>query len=510
MLNNKAVLFFQCRPCCLFVKDAGCWDLFLRCVGFRLNINFVRKGVGMNCRSLFITLCLLAFPVGEACAGAQHVIAVDKMIVVAANSTADGIGTVQDMPMGQGAEGNVPLLPEDTGATDDLFGIEGGYFHPYLSLEGGFTDNVFNVDSNTTSSFLNRISPGIWFTLPRKKIIPITIIPHNTSPGGLQLQIDEYEGTDKFQLYALAGADLYFYSKDADLNTQDVALEGMGRYNMASGLSLQLLDRYSLGHDGFGLGISTDENLREFHNNLLMATVDWDLTEKTRVKINYSNFILMYDDDLNSFLERQDNSVDLYGYYKYSVKTSLFLQYRYTAVDYDSATEKDNAQHYYYGGVRWDTTEKLALLFKAGLQSKGFDDNTPDFKDSDNFVVDLQALYRFTEKTEAKVDLYSKNEEPDSTDASEKVVFGLWLNYSQDITEKITCKFDFNYEKADYAQLVASNRDDDTFEFRPSVQYLFKDWLMGELAYTYEVSDSSNDLFDYDTNTILFSLNLAL
>jgi hypothetical protein len=53
----------------------------------------------------------------------------------------------------------------------------------------------------------------------------------------------------------------------------------------------------------------------------------------------------MYDDSINAFLERQDDVVDLFGYYKYSVKTSLFLQYRYTAVEYDTATEKDNTQN---------------------------------------------------------------------------------------------------------------------------------------------------------------------
>ncbi len=279
---------------------------------------------------------------------------------------------------------------------------------------------------------------------------------------------------------------------------------------MASGLSLQLLDRYSLGHDDFAVGSSTDENLREFRNNLLMTTADWDITQKLRFKIDYSNFLLTYKDSINDFLERQDNVFDLYGYYKYSVKTSLFLQYRYTIVDYDTATEKDNDQSYYYAGVRWDTTEKLSLLFKAGLQHKEFDTETPDFQNSNNFVVDLQSLYRITEKTEVVLDLYRTNEESDSTSASERVVLGALLGYTQKITDKITGKCRFTYENADYTQLVASNREDDTFEVRPSVQYLFKDWLMGELAYSYERRDSSDDLFDYDTNTILVSLNFAL
>ena len=53
---------------------------------------------------------------------------------------------------------------------------------------------------------------------------------------------------------------------------------------MASGLSLQLLDRYSLGHDDFAVGSSTDENLREFRNNLLMTTADWDMTRSCDLK----------------------------------------------------------------------------------------------------------------------------------------------------------------------------------------------------------------------------------
>ncbi len=441
----------------------------------------------MNRISLFAVVCLTAFPVAGLCAEAQ------------------------DMPMGQGAEGNVQLLPEESGsAVDELFGLEGGYLHPYLSLEGSLTDNLFNVDRDETSNFLTRVSPGIWFTLPRKKIIPVTITPHNAAPGGLQQEIDDYEGTDRFQLYALAGADLFFYSEDSDLNTEDFTLEGLGRYNMRGGLSLQLLDRYNLGHDDFGFSGATDEDQREYESNLLMATADWDVTEKVRVKIDYSNFILMYDDSINDFLERQDDVVDVYGFYRYSVKTSLFLQYRYTSVEYDTATAKDNTQNSYYAGVRWDTTEKLALLFKAGLQQKEFDTETPGFGDSDNFVVDLQALYRATEKTEMKLNLYRLNEESDTNLASEKVVFGARFGYKQEFTEKITGTADLSYENADYTELVNLDRDEDTYRFRPAVQYLFKDWLMGELAYEFEVRDSSDSLFDYKTNTVFLSMNFAL
>ncbi len=465
----------------------------------------------MNRLLLFIVLYLLAFPVGKACADSQHRIDINNMIVVAANSPLEGVDTGQDMPMGQSGDGSVSLLPEEDGAPDDLFGLEGGYVHPYVSVAGAYTDNLFNVDSGKTNNFLTTISPGLWFSLPRTKIIPVTINPINTSPGGLQLQIDDHEGTDKYQLYALAGTDFLFYSEDSDLNTEDVVLEGLGRYNMASGLSLQVLDRYSLGHDSFGYGAATEKNQREFNSNLVMTTADWDLTEKVRLKVDYSNFYLNYNDSINDFLDRQDNSVDLYSFYKYSVKTSFFLEYRYVDVNYDTAHESDNKQNFYYGGVTWNTTDKLALLFKAGLQHKVFDDSGPGYNDkSNNLALDLQATYRFTVKTKAVVDVYRLNEESNSSQAYQTEVFGVRFGYTQEMTDKITGKFDFLYENSDYSQLVNENRNDDYYEFKPSIQYLFKEWLMGEVAYSYEVDNSSDNQFDYKTNTLLFSLNFAL
>ncbi|WP_419176491.1 outer membrane beta-barrel protein [Desulfosediminicola sp.] len=406
------------------------------------------------------------------------------------------------------------VVPAENGgfADDEIFGVRGGYIHPYLSLRTGWTDNVFNVDDDTDSSWLYTISPGVWFSLPRMRVVPITIAPHNTSAGGLQLELDDDVGTDKYQLYALVGSDINMYSYDSDLNSEDYYAEGMARWNMASGLSLRVLDRFTLGHDDFGVGEATDEDLREFDTNLLMLTADWELTEKLRFKVDYSNFLLQYDEADNAFFfDRTDNVIDLYGYYKYSEKTSLFLQYRYTDVEYDNDTAKDNSQDYYYGGVRWVSSDKLALLFKAGLQSKSFDAETDEYQDSDNFTLDLQAHYRMTDKTDMTLDLYQKNEESDNAGASEKLVLGARFVYSQAMTEKITAKLGMGYENSDYEQLVGqADRDEDTFYISPAVQFLVRDWLMAELSYSFETTDSSDDAYDYDTNTIYLSLNFAM
>jgi hypothetical protein len=44
---------------------------------------------------------------------------------------------------------------------------------------------------------------------------------------------------------------------------------------------------------------------------------------------------------------------------------------------------------------------------------------------------------------------------------------------------------------------------------RPAAQYLFKEWLMAELSYQYEQRDSTDDLFDFETNTFLANVKVA-
>ncbi len=429
-------------------------------------------------------------------------------------TAAESMGS--DLPMGQSANSNQPsLLPEDDvlEGEGNIFGLEGGYFHPFLSLQGEYTDNLYNISQNETSNFLTIISPGIWFALPRKRDIPIAIALNNTSPGGLQQQLKDYEGTDRYQAYMGGGLDFLFYSEDSDLNGINGLLEGMFRYNLKSGLSLQILDRYSRAQNIFDVGSVLRDSVGRFDSNIFMATADWVFTEKTRVKVDYSNFWLGYDEDIDAFQNRTDDAIDLYGYYIHSEKTSFFLQYKYVIVAYDEATINDNTQNFYYGGITWYTTEKVALMAKAGWQEKLYDSNGTGLNqrdDTDGFVFDIQATYKFTEKTNLVLSFYQHNQESDSTIAANQDVLGVGLKYSQELSQKITFKFDFDFLQAEYDQLVARDRDDDTYAFRPSLSYLFRDWLKGELAYEYRKRESTDDLFDYDTNTFILNLSLAL
>lgn len=464
------------------------------------------------------TLCSgVAILCGLNLSGNVQAIQINKLRIVGVSNTNPPaeVAAAQDVPMGQSAGGQVSLLPEDAQKTgdDNIFGGQGGYFHANLMVQGEYTDNLYNVDTNKTSRFLTTISPALWFTLPRKKDIPVSLAPNNTSPGGLALQLKDYEGTDRYQAYALGGMDFKFYPEDEDLNTINGLMEGLFRYNMSGGLSLQIVDRYNRDQDKYDAGSVIGVSEDQFDANIAMATADWKVTEKLRAKFDYSNFWLNYVDDVNAFQDRIDNVFDFYGYFNYSVKTALFLEEKIVDVQYDTATENDNTQNFVYGGIKWDTTEKISLMAKAGWQNKQFDNNDDAAGvrgDYDGLAVDVQASYKFTEKTSFTVDLYRTNEETDSVQASDKTVLGSTLGYKQKFSEKIAGSLAVNFEDADYTQLVTQDRDDTTFSVQPAAQYLFREWLMGEVSYQFENRDSTDNLFDYQTNTVFANIKFAL
>ncbi len=434
-------------------------------------------------------------------------------IAGAVSPTAD---SVEDMPMGQDSSGKESLLPEDVGGgqgEEELFGVEGGYFHPYITLDVEYTDNLYNIDEGDTSNVLTRISPGVWFALPRKKIIPISINSRNSSPGGLLSQFGDYQGTDRYQAYLLGNVDFKNYSADSDLNSTDGLLEGMFRYNMRGGLSLQVVDRFTHGQDQFEIGSKSRGQLRRYDANFFMATADWDLTEKLRFQLDFFDFALNYDAAINKFLNRIDNGLNLYGYYNYSLITAFFLEYKFVDVAYDYNKDLDNVSNYIYGGIKWDTTEKIALLAKIGYQGKKFDDSTLGQSDYHGFALDIQLKYRFTEKTNALLDVYRNNEETDSYLASDKTVFGANFRYIQHFTDKVSGTLDCVFENSKYSNInkfTNEGRNDLAFVINPGIQYLFREWLKFELAYKFDMRDSDNNLFDYDSNTVFFNATFAL
>jgi polysaccharide biosynthesis protein VpsM len=473
-----------------------------------------------------LSTLILVYPV-SVYAGDSQSLNIGKNIVIAQNSSSQSsapksaTSSVQDVPMGQGLESSPNLLPGNTQKNDvdeSLFGLPGGgYVHPFLGLSTEYTDNLFNVNTNKTSNLLSTITPGIWLAVPQLKEAPTPIVTNNTSAGGLQMALPDSKGFERFNTYLLGSTDFKNYSHDSDLNDYGARLEGLFKYNLRGGLSFSVMNSFNRSQDRFdGGNINSTNKLRQYYSNLVLSDIDWKFSEKFQTKLEYSNFLLNYNDDSVNFMDRKDNSGSLYGIYNYSVKTALFLQYQYVDVSYDSSGIRDNTQNFIYGGIDWKSTEKTSLNFKVGTQNRDLKDDTIDEttdgdSDKSGLALELALQYQIREKTKVALSVHRKIDESDSQTAESTDIVGGVLRYEQQFSERINGTCDFSYEHADYNQFINYGaRKDDLYGFRPAVQYAFRDWLMFELAYKFESRDSSEDIYNYDTNTIFLSANAAL
>jgi len=419
-----------------------------------------------------------------------------------------------------------------TGVTaEQVFGRQGGLFHPYLSLTGEWTDNIYNIDRDEQSGLLTTVSPGIWFGYPRLNEIPPGLTPHNTAVGGSRFSSSGSSSFDRFQAYVLGGLDYKSYSDNADLNYTAWRMEGLFRYNMPVGMSFQIQDRLTRDRDRFDLGsftpedfsiaggdvflVSTPSRIRNYYSNLARLAVMLNISENYSLLFHYYNFYLDYDDAVNEWLNRTDNRYSLNLNYTFSPKTSFFLEYSFADVRYETDTLNNGSDNFYYGGIKWNGTAKTTLTAKGGYQVKESD--APGLEDYGTFSMEMMLSYLMTDKTKLTMGMYKALEESDSITSSGKDTVVARIRYDQNLSLRLKGNVELWYEISDYQGFTgtaiegfADNRDDKDFQVRPGVQYIFRDWLMAELAYSFENRNSTDNLFDFTTQTIFLSLNATL
>lgn len=412
----------------------------------------------------------------------------------------------------------------------ELFGYRAGNVHPFISLREEWTDNLYNVNFDEKSNFLTVVSPGIWFGLPRLDEIPLDFATYNGAVGGKRFFVTERNAFERFQAYLFAGLDYNHNSADSDLNHANWQVEGLFQYSMPFGLSWRFIDRLARARDKYDIGsfqpadfsveednvtiISTPSLIRKYYANLASFDLNYDAGDNLSGLFNYSNFYLHYDDAVNEWLNRTDDALSFSLSYHYSPKTSFFVEYTHAFIAYDQDPANDSQDMFYYSGVNWKGSGKTSLTAKGGYQRKKFDDVEQD--DLDTLALAAQLNYNITEKTKISLKLYKALEESDNITSRGVDTTAVRLRYDQRFSYRLAGSCDFSYEQNNYrgpsgvtSSAAGTDRDDLRFMVRPAIVYTFREWLTGELAYSFENRDSNENLYDYTSQTVLLSLNIA-
>jgi hypothetical protein len=418
--------------------------------------------------------------------------------------------TESDEPLGQ-EERAFPGGQEEEGIGAEIFGEKGGNVHPFLLLEEIYTDNLFNTNTNEKEDFITTVSPGLWIALPANREKLLEIGTSNTSPGGLNLSRIKPDTTRRAQGYFLYAPEFVHYSDRSEHNTANHKAEGLFQYNFNMGLSIDVVNQFNSRSEVNDNGIS--ERLDKYQDNLFNFIMVYDPSEKIRFRVDYSNYDLAYDDSINAYRDRNDNSFSAYVFYKIKPKTSVFVEYEFADISYDTNTDSDSVESRYYTGLEWDITAKTRGRIKLGYIDKNFDKSSMD--DQDGFSYEIQTQHNFTPKRALQLIGFRRFNESTMVTSTTYLSTGLSAAWLQRFTEKWSGTLSASYSNEEYKgdftfNGVTGERDDDLFSIAPALRYEFREWMLFDLGYVFTQRDSNFRPFDYNNNTVFFRINISL
>jgi hypothetical protein len=141
----------------------------------------------------------------------------------------------------------IPLGQEEESIDADVFGPEGGYLHPFLFVDGTYTDNLYYTNTNEQDDFITTLAPGFWIAVPgnRERLLHLNTSPIN--PGGLRVSRMKPASSRRMQTYFMYSPSFVFYSDNSQHDNVNHQAEGLFLYNFDMGLSIDLMDSLTNG-----------------------------------------------------------------------------------------------------------------------------------------------------------------------------------------------------------------------------------------------------------------------
>jgi len=393
-------------------------------------------------------------------------------------------------------------VSEDEGISGDIFGRKGGRFHPFIILEEVYTDNLFATNTNKKEDFITTIAPGIWLAFPANRQQLLSINTTTTSPGGLKLSRIKPEATRRYQTYFLYSPEFVFYKEHSQHDHVNHRAEALLQYNFNSGLSLDVIDLYHDREEIAGNGVV--DTLYQYQDNLLDFIISYAAPSgKFKMELDFSNYDIEYEESIVLYRNRNDNSFNISLFYKFWPKTSLFAEYNFSDIEFDSVTIYDSTENRYYAGINWDITAKTRGTIKLGYTDKDFD--LAGIEDLSEFSLELQTQHNLTPKRALQINGYRKFHESDFGSASSFLSTGIDVGLMQRFNDKWSGNVTAIYEENRY---YGFERDDELFGVGLALRFKPRKWLFFDAGYNYYQNDSNINAYDYEVNQLFFRISL--
>jgi hypothetical protein len=351
-------------------------------------------------------------------------------------------------------------------------------------------DATTSHDSNLYSSNANR--RGSWVT---------TVSPY--------VRLEGKTGQHAFDLTAGFSQGYYHSSRDDDYT--DYSLLGNASFVFSGRAGLRLRGEHRYGHDPRG---STDRpsggSPDEYTNTGLDGIFSYGAQgAQGRIEIDAGAFKREYKNNRVSTVASDRETYVLGGqfFWRVAPKTEILVGARQRTTDYDLSTSTlDSTERNYFVGAKWDATAATSGTVRYGRLTKDFDSSTRrDFSTNSSW----DAAVRWAPLTYSVFDFSTSKSANESSGAGDFILAkNHTVTWTHAWNSRLSTALNGGYREDEYQGGV--NRTDKTTTYGAKATYQWQRWMRLGAQYQRTDRKSNANLFNYDRDLILFSLNATL
>lgn len=216
-----------------------------------------------------------------------------------------------------------------------------------------------------------------------------------------------------------------------------------------------------------------------------------------------------YDNNDQEYRSFERDLASLAFYYRIAPRTRLLAEVVYQDYEYDpdaSFTDLDNEYVTYQAGIEWALTNQIEGTIKVGLQERDY--GFEALQDIDGLAYEANIDYR--PNTFTNITLSGRRESLDSSIDSLggflRTSFGLAAEH--ELTELVSIDADLGYINDEF--VFSGTREDKRYAASIGLDYAMLTWVVLGVNYAFNERNSSLDTADFESNSINFTVNIAL
>jgi hypothetical protein len=213
-----------------------------------------------------------------------------------------------------------------------------------------------------------------------------------------------------------------------------------------------------------------------------------------------------YDNNQQEF--RNMDSIGAYTqfFYRVAPNTRAVVEVSYYDFDYDDVENflnQSSQQASLLAGLEWIYSDQLSTSFRAGYQTKDFEDETLNNVDGLSFA--LEVVWQPTEYTNFDVEGSQSASESTIAGLPERISTSIGISFEHELTQRLRSYGSYFYAIDDFGARKDTNND-----AKMGITYEVKRWLDVTLEYQYQERDSDFENFSYNANVVMLSFEMAI